>query len=88
MYKLNTEKYLNDSFNKALSIEKRKKISDTVFQYYSKNPNIIGIMLVGSLQGLPRDKFSDFDFFLIYHKTPPKLENRINFIQDHAGSNV
>lgn len=23
MYKLNTEKYLNDSFNKALSIEKK-----------------------------------------------------------------
>lgn len=87
MYKLKTEKYLNDSFNKELSIEKRKEISDSVFQYYSKKSNIIGIMLVGSLQGLPRDKFSDFDFFLIYNNTPPKLDNRIKFIQENARSN-
>ena len=87
MYKLNTEKYLNDSFNKEKSIEKRKKISIDVLDYYSKQSNIFGIMLVGSLQGLPRDKFSDFDFFIIYHKTPPSLESRIQFIQDHVKSN-
>lgn len=87
MYKLNTEKYLNDSFDKEKSIEKRKKISIAVLDYYSKKPNIFGIMLVGSLQGLPRDKFSDFDFFLIYHKTPPALESRTQFIQDHVRSN-
>lgn len=86
MYKLNTEKYLNDSFDKEKSIEKRKEISIHVLDFYSKNPNIIGIMLVGSLQGLPRDKFSDFDFFLIYHKTPPTLESRIQFMQEHVRS--
>lgn len=63
MYKLNSKKYLDDSFNKELSIKKRKKIAEIVTKFYSKNPNIIGIILVGSLQGLPRDRFSDFDFF-------------------------
>lgn len=87
MYKLNTKKYLNDSFDREQSIEKRKKISVEVLDYYAKKTNIIGIILVGSLQGLPRDKFSDFDFFLIYHKSPPSLESRIEFIQEHVRSN-
>ena len=37
--------------------------------YYSNINDIVGIILVGSLQGAPRDKFSDFDFFIIYDKS-------------------
>ena len=62
MYKLNLEKYLDDRFDKESNIKKRQKISEEVTTYYSNINDIVGIILVGSLQGAPRDKFSDFDF--------------------------
>lgn len=87
MYKLNSEKYLNDIFFRDKNILQRKEIVKEVTNYYSKNKDIIGIILVGSLQGIPRDKFSDFDFFIIYNKRPPILANRIQFINEIVGSN-
>lgn len=87
MYKLNLEKYLDDRFDKESNIKKRQKISEEVTTYYSNINDIVGIILVGSLQGAPRDKFSDFDFFIIYDKRAPILAKRVEFIQDHVGSN-
>ncbi len=63
MYKLNSEKYLNDIFFRDKNILQRKEIVKEVTNYYSKNKDIIGIILVGSLQGIPRDKFS-WQFFV------------------------